>query len=166
MIYDIPSSSLKPLDVEGENPAWAPDNTRLAFDHSGRIHIYDLTRESASELGAGADPSWSPDSSSIAARDGYDRVDLIDVKTRMRVKFLEGRLISVPRWSPNGEWMMYTRSGGGRWWSIGDMATEPHQIVVRQVKTGTEAVVGRFLKGNRGNYTWTTNPALCRQAGG
>jgi hypothetical protein len=163
-VYDVPAARLDVLDVEGENPAWSPNNGRLAYDRDGKVYIYDPETGVSTEIGLGTEPSWAPDGESIAARAGYDTVDLIEIKSRARTTLLEGRGVSVPRWSPNGEWMIYTWFAGGRWWSIDDIATEPHHIVLRNAKTSAEAVVGRFLKANRGDFTWTTNPALCKKA--
>lgn len=98
----------------------------------------------------------------IAVRAGAGNVDLVDVRTGARRDLIARRDVSVPRWSADGAWMMYSYAGGAR--SLGEASSEPHQIMVRNTKTGAEGAAGVFYKANLGDYRWMTNDALCRRA--
>jgi hypothetical protein len=163
-VYEVSAGELRKLDVSGDHPSWTPSGDRLAYDDRGQVRVYDLVRAAGFELGRGTEPSWSPDGTSVAVRVGSGQVDLVNVQTRERRVLIEASsLISVPRWSPNGEWMMYTRRGPRHWWSKPEWTgSEPSQILIRQVKTGTETSVGEFYKANPGDYTWVSNRELCR----
>jgi Tol biopolymer transport system component len=100
----------------------------------------------------------------VARSSGAPHVDLVNVQTReRRVLIQASSYLSAPRWSPNGEWMMYTRRGPRHWWSKAEWTgSEPSQILVRNVKSGTEASIGECFKANPGDYTWVSNRELCR----
>jgi len=161
--YEVRTALLVKTGIPGRNPSWSPDGNQIAYDDGSSTYILDLRTRIPRNVGVGTEPSWSPTGKSIAVRASADVVDLVEVgEVPRRDQLMSGPYISVPRWSPDGEWMMYTRYGGGRWWSIADGATEPHQIIIRNVKTGTEASVGAFYKGNIGDYAWVANERLCR----
>jgi Tol biopolymer transport system component len=163
-VYDVSAGELRKLDIGGDHPSWAPAGDRLAYDDGGQVRVYDLARGTGFEVGRGTEPSWSPDGTSLAVRVDSEQVDLVNVQTRDRRVLIDASsYVSVPRWSPNGEWMMYTRRGPRHWWSKAEWTgSEPSQILIRQVKTGTETSVGEFYKANPGDYTWVTNRELCR----
>jgi Tol biopolymer transport system component len=163
-VYDVSTRELDALEVNGQNPSWAPRSDRLAYDDGAQVHVYDLARATAVEVGRGTEPSWTPDGNSVAVRVNSEQVDLVNVQTRERRVLIDGsKSISVPLWSPNGEWMMYTRRGPLHWWSKAEWTgSEPSQIMVRHVKSDAEASIGEFYKANPGDYTWVTNRELCR----
>jgi Tol biopolymer transport system component len=165
-VYNVSTRELNSLGVNGRNPSWAPHGDRLAYDDGKQVHVYDLARSTAFEMGQGTEPSWTPDGNDVAVRVRPRRVDLVNAQTRERRAFIEAsRDISVPRWSPNGEWMTYMRQGPRHWWSKAQWTgSEPNQILVRHVKSGTEGSIGEFYKANSGDYTWVTNRDLCRRA--
>jgi hypothetical protein len=165
-VYDVSTRELNALGVNGQNPSWAPRGDRLAYDDGKQVRVYDLARATAIEVGQGTEPSWTPDGIDLAVRVGPQRVDRVNVQTRDRRALIEAsRYVSVPRWSPNGEWMMYTRQGPRHWWSKAEWTgSEPSQIMVRHVKSGAEASIGEFYKANPGDYTWVSNRELCRRA--
>lgn len=166
VVFDVATGSLKDLGVRGQNPAWSFTGDRLAYDDGAEVRVYELARGTSSEVGRGTEPSWSPDGTSVAVRVNSEQVDLVNVQTRERRVLIDAsKSISVPLWSPNGEWMMYTRRGPRHWWSKAEWTgSEPSQILIRNVKTGTETSVGEFYKANPGDYTWVTNRELCRPA--
>ena len=162
-VYDVLTARLDELPVRGQNSSWSSTGDRLAYDDGAQVHVYELARRTNFEVGRGTEPSWSPDGTSLAVRMDWEHVELVNVQTRARRVFLEASSpISVPRWSPNGEWMMYTRRGPRHWWSKAEWTgSEPSQILVRHVKSGTEASIGEFYKANPGD-TWVVNRELCR----
>jgi hypothetical protein len=147
-VYDLSTRELKALGVNGQHPSWAPHSDRLAYDDGAQARVFDFGRGTSFEVGRGTESSWSPDGNSLAVRVGTRQIDLVNVATRERRALIEASDdISAPRWSPNGEWMMYTRRGPRHWWSKAEWTgSEPSQILIRQVKTGTETSVGEFYK--------------------
>jgi hypothetical protein len=153
----------KVLDVRGKNAAMAPDGGRLAFDDGQNTFIYVLATKVTTELGSGTEPSWSNNSSAVAVRTRANVIELIDVTTRRRQLFLEASSsVSVPKWSPGGEWAMFTRRGPRSWLSKAEwQGAEPTQIVIRDLRTGRETSVGQFYKANRGDYAWVLSREVC-----
>jgi Tol biopolymer transport system component len=88
-------------------------------------------------------------------------IDLIDVESRSQRELSFDPWTIVPKWSPDGDWIFYSREGGLPWWSPNNVA-EPHQVIVRQVSTGRESVVGMFFKSDPADFHWITNHELCR----
>jgi hypothetical protein len=169
-LYDTSTRELKTLGIAGRHPSWAPAGDRLAYDtgtntnpydDDASVHVYDLRQKTSSPVGRGTHSSWLPDGQRIAVRAGSGRVDLVNLQTGERREFLAAPKVTVPKWSPDGRWMIYTREGGAPWWSI-KQASEPHQIMIRDTRTGAEAPVGVFYKANPGDYTWVINQTLCR----
>ena len=159
--YEIASKRITSLGVEGDHPSWAPDGKLLAYDDGSTVHTIDTATGSHSILGPGTEPWWTADGSAIAARRKSGKIDLIDVHSRSRREFLAASQVTVPHWSPNGEWFAYTRAGGDPWWSL-RYAAEPHEIVIRHARSGGEAVVGKFYKAHQPYLTWVTNRAACQ----
>ena len=110
--------------VSDSAPAWSPNGRQIVFhstrDKNWEIYVMDadgsnprnLTRHPANN----AFPEWSPDGSQIAfdsdRGDGAINLYVVDalgnnVKqlTHMRIEHWE--LASKPRWSPNGEWILF-----------------------------------------------------------
>jgi len=164
LLYVVPTRALRRLDVTGSNPSWAPGNDRLAYDDGTRVHVYDLAGATATEIGPGTEPSWAPDGKRLAVRVRSEQIDLVNVETRERQPFIQASShVSVPRWSADGELMMYTRQGPRHWWSKAQWTgSEPSQILLRDVSSGAEASIGEFYKADPGDYSWVRNQALCR----
>jgi hypothetical protein len=169
-LYDTSTGELTKLGIAGQNPSWAPAGDRFAYDtgtntnpydEHAKVHVYDVSRKTSSPVGPGTHPSWLPDGQRIAVRAGSGRVELVNLQTGERREFLSAPSVTVPRWSPDGRWMMYTKEGGVPWWSL-KRASEPHQIMIRDTSTGAEMPVGVFYKANPGDYTWVLNQTLCR----
>lgn len=164
VVFDVATGGLKDLGVRGENPAWSFTSDRLAYDDGAEVRVYELARGTSSAVGRGTEPSWSLDGMSLAVRVNSEQVNLVNVQTRERRVLIDAsKSVSVPLWSPNGEWMMYTRRGPLHWWWKAEWTgSEPSQIMVRHVKSGAEASIGEFYKANPGDYTWVSNRELCR----
>jgi Tol biopolymer transport system component len=82
------------------------------------------------------------------------------VRNRVRREFEAAAKAGVPRWSPDGRWLTYSRPGGAPWWSI-ENSSDPREVIVRDALTGAEAVVNVIYKANPGDYTWITNRMIC-----
>ena len=113
-------------DVREGQPQWSPDGKRIAFvsDRSGQEEIWvcdeqgrELKRLTTSQTQKGT-PVWSPDSQSLlysASDRALHRCNLADNKdvvvTRGEVVAFGSTAISNPRWSPDGKWISFSKSG-------------------------------------------------------
>jgi Tol biopolymer transport system component len=91
----------------GENPAWAPDSRRVAFENCcGWVAVLDLETGEARLLKQGRLPAWSPDGTRIAFVAGSEvRIVRADGSGERRLAadvVLAGVLAFPPRWSPDG----------------------------------------------------------------
>ncbi len=125
-IYDRSTRDMRQLTrspaIDTE-PSWAPDSRSLIFtsDRGGSAQIYRvpvsggnaerLTFEGKSNSRA----VFSPDGKSIAmvtSSGGY-RVAVLDLRTRNLRILTDGPLDESPSFAPNGQALIYTRSGRG-----------------------------------------------------
>ena len=162
---DLQARRASPLGAKGFNPRFDSAGVRLAFDNGSDVFVLDVSRQKTRHVAAGTEPSWFPDSARLAVRTSKSQVDVVTIDTGYRERLLSHkRGVSVPRWSPDGQWMMYLRQGARSWraeLSLG-AATEPRQVMVRRLADGAEASVGEIAKGNPGNFEWVTNAAVCQ----
>jgi Tol biopolymer transport system component len=162
-VYDVTNATVQRLGISGANPAWSPDGGRLAYDDGSSVGIVDVVSLGQYLIGPGTEPSWTPDGKGVAVRSTKDKIELVDLTTRTRRALLEADLVSVPRWSSDGVWMAYSHLGGRDGETLADAAAEPHQIIVRDVRSGAEASVGVYFKADPGDYRWVANRTLCMQ---
>jgi hypothetical protein len=192
LVFDVMSHVMTPLNIRGRNPAWDSSGDRLVYDDStldengdptrGTTHVFNLATKTASTVGAGNSPSWWSGTDSIAVREtprmininfgsipiiafrgrGRNEIDLVSVETRNRIPFLPATSV-MPRWSPDGQWMMYSRRATPK--SFLDGMTEPQTIVLRNTQTQAEMTLGDVPGlGNSLDYAWVKNEKFC-QAG-
>lgn len=85
----------------------------LAFQTThGTIYAYDLETDELWPLTAGFDPAISPDGTTVAfTRDGGENgLYLIDIDGSNERLIFSGRAgLASPKWSPDGEWIVFTR---------------------------------------------------------
>lgn len=81
----------------------------------GTIYVYDLGQDTLRPLTSGIDPALSPDGRSVAfTRDGGGNglyVITIDGSDE-RMIYNERPLLRSPKWSPDGRWLVFSRSNG------------------------------------------------------
>jgi TolB protein len=102
--------------ARGDQPAWSPDGTRLAFVRGGSIYVADDDGRNERRLtrgGSATSPAWSPDGARIAfagARDLFTVAvatgELARV-TRTREPWLGN---FAPSYSPDGSTIAFSRS--------------------------------------------------------
>lgn len=77
-------------------------------DGRGAIYVYDLSRNEVRFLTSGFDPAISRDGRKVAfVRDGIYSID-IDGSNERKV-YGSNELITSPKWSPDGQWIVFSR---------------------------------------------------------
>ena len=89
----------------------------LVFQQSpgGTIYAYNLQTGDLWPLTTGFDPAISPDGSTVAfVRDGGETgLYLIDIDGSNERRIFERAALSSPKWSPDGQWIVFTRNDEG-----------------------------------------------------
>lgn len=93
LVFDVGARRLTTLPVRGRNVDWDAGGSRLAFDDDipgedtrGTVSIFDFSRNAASVIGPGRNPSWVPGSMDIAVRN-RQAIELVNVDTRNDGRF-------------------------------------------------------------------------------
>lgn len=99
--------------LEGEQPAWSADGTRLAFVADGDIFLANADGSDVTRLTTGMHPAWSPDGTQLAyvlwpgpPFNDDPRIFIINADgsdNRMLVEHA-----TYPSWSPDGTALAYT----------------------------------------------------------
>jgi Tol biopolymer transport system component len=102
------------------NPAWSPDGKWIAFDAnanviSGPSQVYLVSADgktlravTPASAGSFGPPSWSPTGKQLVAP-GPGGLWLMSSTGHERRRIVRGAA-ETPLWSPNGKWIMFTRS--------------------------------------------------------
>lgn len=111
--------------------AWAPDGDKLVYarkskpnkdgSHFFDIYMYDLKRKQERPITRNFRaqcPDWSPDGTKmifVTTKDGTQNIVSLDLKTKKvtaLTRFKEGQQIFQPRWSPNGQVIVFSFTKG------------------------------------------------------
>lgn len=94
--------------------SFSPDGRYLAVGIGGEVRIYDLDKSTFSVIGAGMDPTWSPNGDNVAFRTLEGRAILHHFKSGHRVEFLRGRrILSRLDWSPDSKYILFSEPHKG-----------------------------------------------------
>jgi dipeptidyl aminopeptidase/acylaminoacyl peptidase len=89
----------------------------IVFQQSpgGMIYAYNLASGKLWQLANGFDPAISPDGSMVAfVRDGGETgLYLIDIDGSNERRIFERSVLSSPKWSPDGQWIVFSRNDEG-----------------------------------------------------
>jgi Tol biopolymer transport system component len=151
--------------VDGIEPRWSPDRTRVAFVRSEQVLVADAdgTHERAVRPGFAA--SWSPDGQRLAvwAKDG---IHVLELASRADSLVVPGA--THPVWSADGSRLTWSRDDA-IWTSAPDGSAAAQVVPAPQPVAGTCATVGGFWPawspdGSKLAYTKVT--ADCLQSAG
>lgn len=112
-----------PQGLHRRDPSWSPDGKTIAYitDQGGyqSLALYDLATSTEKRIPLGdppafySEPVWSPDSKRIAYKDNRLNLWCLDVATRKSTLIdkdtYRGRTTIEPRWSPDSEWLTWSR---------------------------------------------------------
>ena len=110
----------EPLNTSA-GAAWHPDGSKFLFTQKKREQGADifeadnngnLLRQLTDDTLYSAGAEYSPDGNTIVYTQDYGdstRVLLLDVETELVTILLSGEQIYYPHWSPDGQWIIYTK---------------------------------------------------------
>ncbi|HVV36047.1 MAG TPA: PKD domain-containing protein [Acidimicrobiales bacterium] len=145
------SSTIKVADADGTNehvlvagsardtyfPVWSPDLQHLAFTYFGpssSIGIVDLDGTGGREMLSGSVRSvaYSPDGAQFVYSNSSGELHIVNVDGTQDTAIVDASAhASAPVWSPNGQWIAYSRSQVGAAdgiWVIRTDGSEAHQV--------------------------------------
>jgi Tol biopolymer transport system component len=138
---------------------FSPDDSQVVFEQDAKVYVFDRASQSAREVAAGRDPSWTPDGTEIAYRfDGaYYAIPLSGGAARPL--FHRRRAFGALSWSPDGKFVAYN-TGDPVFRNITD---EDVHLRVRRVADGAEEIVAKvWTLGNP--CIWVENKDLVSKA--
>lgn len=99
----------------GDEPAWSPDGTQIAFRRHHSIWLMDASGDSQQRLVQGFSPAWAPDGQHLSYACGPEREDLCvldlssHVATVVAPHDADWKFVKNSAWSPDGSWIALTR---------------------------------------------------------
>jgi WD40 repeat protein len=143
------------VDTGALYPDWSPDGSQLAYERSGEIRVFDVSKSSSRRIASGHAPTWSPDGMSIAATstDGYASLLTTD-GSPLKWHLQTHRPLGPIRWSQDGRYVSFAER------IIGSPPLGPqYRLVVSRVSDGETITVKEFGGGAVGyaTFEWIVN---------
>jgi hypothetical protein len=96
--------------VRGDDPAWSPDGTKIAFDRGSQVFVMGSDGTGVHALATGGRPAWSPNGAEIAYQPG---------PSAMAADGSNQRLVGPgdgfdADWSPDGQRLAFARAGAAK----------------------------------------------------
>ena len=151
-----PSTKTTAVIADGTMPSWRPGSDRaVLFESNNSVKLIRDFDKAPEVLAAGTQPVWAPDGRAIVYRTKSDTVELLHLPTQSKHVLFDARdVVGAIRWTPSEKWIYFVRRGGRYWYSIDWFASEPRQVVIRNLDTGAEFNIFEVYKGNAARYTW------------
>jgi WD40-like Beta Propeller Repeat len=130
-VANADGTGVQRLPYESKEPALSPDGTRLAYRHDSNnpddvfptgLYVSDIDGSNRVDLGLYKDPDWSPDGTTLVAREAGGTNENDPAEAELYTIPVDGgpahRLTATaaseshPSWSPDGQWIAYTRQEG------------------------------------------------------
>ncbi|MGA9413412.1 MAG: hypothetical protein WBV60_01890 [Terriglobales bacterium] len=97
---------------DGSGPSWSPDGSRLCYQNSSEILVFDLRTRRSNGIAQGTNATWSPDGDLISFRTNENRFSLMDSRGKLKRALFDGKDILTPlSWSPDSQYLMYVKAG-------------------------------------------------------
>jgi hypothetical protein len=128
-----------------QNAMISPDGKHLALECPGACSV-DLTSSpyTATTLGTGVEPSWSADGSTLAERQGYARIDILNAAGGLLTSVSPMRYAHRPRLSPDAASVIFECD-----------YNEPYGDLIDLCVMGTHGVGSTLLVSNATNVAWS-----------
>ena len=122
-------------------PDWSPDGQALVYEKEGKIYIFDIRENSSRTLGAGRDPTWSPNGKWIAFTAPNRKSSLITTGgVPVHWTIGEHAPLSSQQWSPDGNFVSFSEATP----PSSRHAEYPVQLIVCRVSDGEQFTVKEF----------------------
>lgn len=106
---NIDGTEQKRLGLDGEEPAWSPDGSRIVYRHAEQLWVVNSNGTNAHSLGInGYAPDWSPDGSKIVFSDNGTAIKVVNADGSGLTQ-LTANFDGAPAWSPDGSKIVFHR---------------------------------------------------------
>jgi hypothetical protein len=106
---NIDGTAQQRLGLDGEEPAWSPDGSRIVYRHAEQLWVVNSNGTHAHSLGMnGYAPDWSPDGTKIVFSDNGTAIKVVNADGTGLTQ-LTADFDGAPAWSPDGTKIVFHR---------------------------------------------------------